>query len=418
MIKLILIICGICSSVLSFAQVGFKYPGNYPFKVFMDGEHVYNYSGNDFILGRNISPKTDLNFTLLKNSISNWSLIRTSKKTKLFTQIQRSDEFYFKDNGLTNKLIRSFGDGFNWNPDTILNLSESRLGIIGYQDWGSWFEWEGETKSRLAGIRIRNYSNIYAFALDSGQIANRYTSSLSTGTEYTAYAEGTQIYLAGNSNNLNLLLNDPLNLLTLYNVPRNFLVLIDFTERTKIHKHHEVEVSLIGIPIFNHLSELISQKIKLSWEYSGVNIQNLDSILPGINFNRDTNLVALRPNLYSKSNIFQPSQELHLLWTFKPKDAFRFTAKYSYFSDHFFNNTNLAFGIFQNHGKNLQIMTRLNFSNQFGNWNEIGFLFRPTPFVTVNMNLSGTDFIRLRETLQIKRDFNILRINLGLFANL
>jgi hypothetical protein len=63
-------------------------------------------------------------------------------------------------------------------------------------------------------------------------------------------------------------------------------------------------------------------------------------------------------------------------------------------------------------------MTRMNFSSQFGNWNEIGFLYKPMPGITFFGNVSGSDIVRYRETLQVKKNFKILHLSFGLFANL
>lgn len=415
-----LIIISLCIIVPKtlWAQGGYEYPGNYAFKSFTDGQKAYNYSGLDFLLGRNISPKNDRNFTFLKTSISNWSFVRLSKKTSLYTQVQRSDEFYIKDPGLTNGILNSFGQGFDWNPDTLVNLTGGRIGIVGYQDFGSWIEWKSDLKSYLIGIRMRDYSNIYAISLDTGCVANRYTSGLNTGSEYVAYAQADQIYLANNTANLDLLLSDPLSLVADVLLPKNFLVLMDYTENHVINEHHEIEASLIGIPLFSQLSDLLNRKVEFDWKFSGVNLSNLDSILPGASIQRDTSIGLVSQQLNSSRNLFKPSQEVHFSWAYTPITALRCTAKYSYYSNHLFNNSNLALAINQNHGKNLQVMTRMNFSSQFGNWNEIGLLYKPLPGMTIFGNVCGTDFIRFRETLQVKKNIKILHLSFGLFANL
>ncbi len=169
-------------SYAALAQGGYSYPGNYEFKSFMDGQVAYNFSGVDLLLARNTSDQKDRNFTFLKSAINNWSYVRLSKKASLYTQLQRSDELYLKDPGLTNGLLNSIEGGFHWNPDTMVDLSGGRLGLVGYQDFGSWVEWNGESKSYLIGVRMRDYSNIYAVSLDTGYIANRYTSPLNTGS--------------------------------------------------------------------------------------------------------------------------------------------------------------------------------------------------------------------------------------------
>lgn len=414
---LIIALCFILPNTL-LAQGGYAYPGNYAFKSFMDGQKAYNYSGLDFLLGRNISPKTDRNFTFLKNSITNWNYVRLSKKTSLFTQVQRSDEFYIKDPGLTNGLLNSLGQGFDWNPDTLVDLTGGRLGIVGYQDFGSWMEWKGDSKTILFGIRMRDYSNIYAVSLDTGCVANRYTSGLNTGSEYITYARANQIYLASNTANFDLLQSDPLSLVSKVLLPSNFLVLIDYTEKHVINEHHEVEASLIGIPIFSQLSDLLNRTVEFDWKFSGINLSNLDSILPGASIERDTSIGAVSAQLNSSNNLFKPSQEIHFSWAYTPIPALRCAAKYSYYSNHLFNNSNLALGLYQNHGKNLQVMTRMNFSSQFGNWNEIGVLYKPMPGITFFGNVSGSDIVRYRETLQVKKNFKILHLSFGLFANL
>ena len=80
--KMLIIALSIILPNTLLAQGGYAYPGNYAFKSFMDGQKAYNYSGLDFLLGRNVSPKTDRNFTFLKNSITNWSYVRLSKNLR------------------------------------------------------------------------------------------------------------------------------------------------------------------------------------------------------------------------------------------------------------------------------------------------------------------------------------------------
>ena len=67
---------------------------------------------------------------------------------------------------------------------------------------------------------------------------------------------------------------------------------------------------------------------------------------------------------------------------------------------------------------NLQILTRVNFSSEFGNWNEIGIRYKPFPGTTIFLNTSGGDIFRFKETIQFKKNFKILHLSLGLFANL
>jgi|DEB0MinimDraft_10_1074344.scaffolds.fasta_scaffold24850_1 hypothetical protein len=405
-------------SYAALAQGGYSYPGNYEFKSFMDGQVAYNFSGVDLLLARNTSDQKDRNFTFLKSAINNWSYVRLSKKASLYTQLQRSDELYLKDPGLTNGLLNSIEGGFHWNPDTMVDLSGGRLGLVGYQDFGSWVEWNGESKSYLIGVRMRDYSNIYAVSLDTGYIANRYTSPLNTGSEYVAYAQANQVYLAGNTANLDLLVTDPLALVSELLLPNNFLILLDYTERHIINDHHEIEASLIGIPLFSELSDLLNRKVEFDWKFSGVNLNRLDSLLPGATVQLDSSIGMVTPQLNSSKNLFKPSQEIHFGWTYIPTPAIRCSAKYSYYSNHLFNNSNLALGVFQNHGRNLQLMTRINISSKFGNWNEIGVLYKPAPGITLFGNVTGADVFRFRESFQVKKNFKILHLSFGLFANL
>jgi len=405
-------------SIEGFGQGGYAFPGNYDFKTFTDDSKAYNYSGIDIFLGRNISSNTKRNFVFLKNAVNNWSFVKLSEKLNLYTQIQRTDEFYLKDPGLTNGIVNSLSVGFEWHPDTILDLSRSRVGIIGYQDFGSWAEWESQSGFSLFGMRLRDYTNIYALDFDTASLSNSYTSQLNTGSEYVAFAQGNQIYLSGNVPSLELIQSDPLKFVSSAIAPKNYLLLFDYIERHKINDQHEFETSFIGIPIYSQLTELVRQTIQLDWSFSGLKLSKLDSILPRLNVQKDTNIAGVTSQLNSKSNIFNPAQEVHFGWTYTPRPSLRYTAKISLFSNHLFNNSNLSLGMYQNHGKNLQVFTRLNFSSQFGNWNEVGLLFKPFPGMTIFSNLSGTDIFRYRETLQVKKDFKILHLSFGLFANL
>jgi hypothetical protein len=401
------------------AQGGLSYPGNYDFKSFLDdSQKAYNFSGLDFLLARNTSSQTDRNFTFLKNAINNWSYVRISKKASLYSQLQRTDEIYIKDPGLSSGILNSLGEGFDWNPDTVIDLTGGRFGIVGYQDFGSWIEWKGDSKSYLMGVRLRDYSNIYALSVDTGCVANLYTSQLNTGSEYIAYAKADQVYLSANSANLELLNTDPVKLLSSIIIPRNFLLLLDYTERHVINDQHEIEASLIGIPLLSTLSELLNRKVEFKWKFDGLDLGRLDSILPEAQFQPDSSVGNVTNQLNSSKNLFKPAQEIHLSWTYIPTPSLRCSAKYSYYSNHLFNNSNLAIGLHQNHGRNLQLMTRLNFSSQFGNWNEIGLLYKPMPGITFYGNVTGTDIVRFRETIQVKKNFKILHLSIGLFANL
>ena len=404
--------------IFSWAQGGHSYPGNYIFKPFTDNHKAYNYSGFEFLLARNISSTTDKNFVFLKNSINNWGFAKLSKKTNLFTLIQRSDEVYFKDNGLTNALLNSVSDGFSWNPDTVFNLTGAQLGLIGYQDFGCWIERTSESKSYLLGLRLRDYSNIYIAEVDTGYISNRFTSPLNTGNEYLVHAQVDQFYLSGNSVNFNLLQNSVSSLLSEFFRPKNFLILFDYTERYKLSPKHEIETSLIGIPIINNISDILQRQMGIDWRFSGINLSQLDSVVPQPTLIRDTNIRRVSSTFNSSNNLFKPSQEIHIGWNYSPYRSMRYSAKFSYYSNHLFNNSNLALGMFQNHGNNLQIMIRTNVSSQFGIWNELGVLYKPSPIITIFGNVSGGDIIRFREETQIKENFKVLNLTFGLFANL
>jgi hypothetical protein len=404
--------------VCAWAQGGYSYPGNYIFKPFADSQKAYNYSGFEFFMGRNISPTTDRNFVFLKNSINNWGFVKLSQKTSLYSQIQRSDEVFFKDNGLTKSILNSVTEGFYWNPDTIINLTGARVGLVGYQDFGCWIERTRESKSYLIGLRLRDYSNIYVAQIDTGYFANRFTSTLNTGSEYIAHAQIDQFYLSGNTATFDVLQNGASNLFSEFFLPKNFLILLDYTERHKINNKHDFELSLIGIPIINRISDILYRKMGVDWNFSGVNLSQLDSIVPQAILMRDTNIRSVSSTFNSSNNSFKPSQEIHLGWNYTPLKALRCSAKFSYYSNHLFDNSNLAFGLFQNHGSNLQIMMRTNFSSQFGNWNEIGILFKPLPKITVFGNVSGGDILRFREETQVKKNFKVLNLTFGLFANL
>jgi len=405
-------------SIRGLAQGGYAYPGNFDFKPFLETTKSYNYTGIDFLAARNLSPVRENNFNYLQNSVTNWSYLKLSKRMNLFSQVQRTDEILFKDQGLTKNIISSLGTGFQWHPDTCINLNNSKLGLVGYQDFGIWLEKKLEHKSVLYGMRMRDYSNIYALNIDTGSIANRYTSNLNTGTEYEVFIDGEQLFLGSNSSTLGMLILDPTSALLDALTPNSFLILADFKEVNKINDFHEFEYSLIGIPIFSNLRGLLDRKISLDWGFSGINLNRLDSILPDVNINRDTTIGSMPIQLNSSQNLFKPSQEIHFAWTYSPFKALRFTGKYSYFSHHLYKNSNFSLSAFQNHGKNLQILTRVNFSSEFGNWNEIGIRYKPFPGTTIFLNTSGGDIFRFKETIQFKKNFKILHLSLGLFANL
>ena len=416
--KFIVSLAALSFSISVFAQGGFSYPGNFEFKPFTESTKAYNYSGVDVLLARNTSSNVDRHFTFLKNSFSNWGFLKLSNRTKLYTQIQRTDELFVKDPGLTAGLLNSMNNGFQWDPDTSISLNGARFGIVGFQDYGSWVEIQRQKKDYLVGFRLRDYTNIYAMRVDTGSISNRYTSNLNTGSEYVAYAQIEQVFLQDNNRNLGMLILDAKSLVLDILIPKNFQILFDYTETNRINDQHQIEYSLIGIPLYSHLNDLLTRRASFDWRFSGINLDRLDSIIPSAEIQRDSAIGMVNNQLNSSKNIFKTSQEIHFGWTYIPHKAIRLTAKYSYYSNHLFQNANLSFGAFQNHGKNLQIMTRMNFSSQFGNWNELGLRYKPFPGATLFMNATGTDIIRFRETLQVKKNFKILHLSLGLFANL
>jgi hypothetical protein len=140
--------------------------------------------------------------------------------------------------------------------------------------------------------------------------------------------------------------------------------------------------------------------------------------LPAFEVNRNSDSLDLNPELNSGNGIFRSPQELHLGWMYKPTNYLIYSIKYSYSSNHLFNNTNLSLSATQNHGKNLQLISRVNFSSQFGNWNEIGLIFKPIPNLTTYLNISGANNIRFRDNIQVNPNLRVFSLNFGLISNL
>lgn len=416
--KNLLLILILSNSHAAFSQAGFAGPGNFDFQYYFDDLNAVNFSINEFFVGQNFKDSEFQKFKFLKNSLNNRTYLKLRNNIKLFTQIQRTDEFFLADRGITDRISQSFIRGFQWNPDTNINFSGSKIGIMGYFDYGAWVKWSKKTKSTTIGLRLREYSNIYVLSIDTGSFSNLYVSPLNTGTQYVAHSKGTETFLSGNMSNYNLLQSNPLDLIYQSVRPRNFTVLLDYVKSINLNNKHSIEIGLIGVPLNTNISGLLSREISLNWRFSGLNFSQRDSILPAIELNRNLDSSALNPELNSGNGIFRSPQELHLGWTYTPKKYLTYSFKYSYFSNHLFSNTNFSLAATHNHGKNLQFTSRMNYSSQFGNWNEVGLIFKPMPYFTTYLNISGTNNIRFKENIQINPNLRVFSINIGLITNL
>lgn len=406
------------NSHVVFSQAGFANPVSFDFQYDFDEINAANFSFNEFFVGRNFKDSEFQNFKFLKNSLNNRTYLKLRKNIKLHTQIQRTDEFFLADRGVTDRISQSFIRGFQWNPDTNINLSGSKIGLIGFFDYGAWVKWTKKTKSTTVGLRLREYSNIYILSIDTGSFSNLYVSSLNTGTQYVAHSKATETYLSGNISNYNLIQSKPLELFYQSMNPRNFIILLDYIENINLNQKHGIEIGLIGIPLNTNISELFSRDISVNWRFSGINFSRPDSLLPAFEVNRNSDSLNLNPGLNSGNGIFRSPQELHLGWMYKPTNYLIYSIKYSYSSNHLFNNTNLSLSANQNHGKNLQLISRVNFSSQFGNWNEIGLIFKPIPNLTTYLNISGTNNIRFRDNIQVNPNLRVFSLTFGLISNL
>lgn len=398
------------------AQITDANPIDFTFNQILDKKAV-GYTGLELFVGRNLSSDLDKNFASFVLNTSSWNMVKVRPKIKFFSQVGRTDEIFFQGGGNGKILFGSLSNDIQWNPDTSLIFNKSRFGIVGHQEFGMWFEYLSKKRRTFSGLRLRNYSNIYALSLDSGLIANRFTSPLQVGNEYVVFGRGQQTYLGSNPTNLESIFQDPISFLLNSLVPNNILLLLDYSEKINLSEKLTFHFDLHGIPLFANLGNLKQREVSLDWRFQGINLSKLDSSFSPLGLVRDTSIETVSVQLNSRNSVLRPSKKIQIGINYKPISSIQLKADYQYILQHFYSTNDLSLKILTDHGDNLKIMAGLHVSSQFGPWSEFCIFYKPIPKTTLFMKGSGLDIVSWKDSLEFKKNFRILQVSIGLVAN-